>query len=101
MCKLFGVHLRDFYGNEYADLVADEQPAPDLSPDEQELVECYRGTADFGRRAVLSLAREYREHMPRDTYRSGLPADFHDTPPYEPTAAELAEVAQWNAERTG
>ena len=66
LCKLLNVHLRDFYGDEYDSLVGETSSFADLSPDEQELVDLYRGTTDFGRRAVMNLAREYREHLPRE-----------------------------------
>ena len=98
LCKLLDAHLRDFYGEEYEEYVTDRKGVTDLSPDEQELVDLYRGTADFGRRHVLSLAREYREHMPRETYKSALPADFYDGEPEEVTLEDYEDLARLHAE---
>ena len=63
------VRIAHVFGKTADELLSDiPQPEPslDISPEEQELVDLYRGTADFGRRAVMNLAREYREHLPRE-----------------------------------
>ena len=69
-----------------------------LTPDEQELVGLYRGIPDFGRRAVMNLARDFRENTPRDQYVS-RPLVDDDEPPYEATADDIEELDRWNAEK--
>ena len=91
LCKLLGAHLRDFYGDEYADLISNTVGNQSLSPEERELVECYRATRSFGKRALLSTARMYRDELGDDEGPVYLTADM---PPYEMTAEDYEWLAQ-------
>ena len=43
-----------------------------LNSYEKELLDCFRGMADFGRNSLLKTARAMREEMPREAFGSGL-----------------------------
>ena len=56
LCRLLGVHLRDFYGEEYKELISDDNLAVDLSEEEIALIRNYRKCNDGVRSAIRSLA---------------------------------------------
>lgn len=44
----------------------------ELSPEEQELVECYRAANDQGKRAVMAIARLQKQELESSTSPNGL-----------------------------
>ena len=82
LCRLFGVHLRDFYGDEYDDLVTENDS--ELSPDEQELIKYYRGTANAGKRGIINAARMFYEEMKDGDWLSLIPEDVIEDLKNEP-----------------
>jgi transcriptional regulator with XRE-family HTH domain len=57
LCKLLNVHLKDFYGNEFEDYVAEEESTMILNDEERELIEALRMADDDGKRTILNVAR--------------------------------------------
>ena len=57
LCKLLNVHLKDFYGDEFEEYVAESESAMILSAEEREFIEALRAADDEGKRTILSVAR--------------------------------------------
>ena len=66
ICKFFGITIDEFFGRSQ-----ELEPAPDLTPDEQQLVGLYRSTNEFGQHSIVTLARQMAESCPRPK-----PGDF-------------------------
>ena len=103
LCKLFGVHLRDFYGDEYTDFVANSSFAQTLTPDEQELVGLYRSTTEFGQHSIMTLAAQLAEAAPRpkpgDFPHLYLSDEMSDEEVDERVAAYEAALEEWTKAR--
>ena len=57
LCRLLNVHLRDFYGNEFDEFVAETDSEAALTIEERELVMSFRAASEDGKRTILSVAR--------------------------------------------
>ena len=57
LCKLLNAHLRDFYGEEYSDLIDNVDEIGELSEEEIEVIKNMRAIDDSGRSAIMSVAR--------------------------------------------
>ena len=84
------VRIAHVFGKTADELLSDIpqlEPSPDLSPDEQELVDCYRATIGFGKRVILNTARMYRDELAAaDGWADEFSQEFHDIPPHEFTS---------------
>lgn len=57
LCRLFGVHLRDFYGDEYQAYISDREDRQESTNEELKLIEFFRNADDEGKRTILNVAR--------------------------------------------
>ena len=73
LCKLLGAHLRDFYGEEYDDVVSDRCVFEDLTADEQELVRMYRNVTEYQKPGVLFVLSQMEDNdwIQPTTYATG------------------------------
>ena len=62
LCRLLGAHLRDFYGEEYDDVVSDRCVFDDLTADEQELVRMYRNVTEYQKPGVLFVLSQMEDN---------------------------------------
>ena len=90
ICEFFEITIDDFFGRSQQ-----LEPAPDLTPDEQELVDCYRATIGVGKRAILRTARMFRDELAaEDGWVDRTPQELIDAPRHEFSAADAEWLAQ-------
>lgn len=102
LCKLLGAHLRDFYGEEYDDVVSNRCVFDDLADDEQELIHLYRNASVYQKAGILFVlaqmenndcveptvftTRQHGEPVPLETlYNEGFlsyPLDYKEAIEY-------------------
>lgn len=56
LCRLLGVHLSDFYGNEFEEFVADVESEAVFTSEERELLMYFRSVGAEGKQTILSVA---------------------------------------------
>jgi len=98
ICEFFGITFDEFFGN-----VDTEQSASGLTPDEQQLIELYRSTTEFGQHSIMTLAAQLAEAAPRpkpgDFPHLFLSDEMSDEEVDERVAAYEAALEEWTKTR--